>query len=271
MVDPKNFYLTLDGRKFHFRQINANDKELLQRGFSQVSERSKYLRFFAVHSKLSDYELKFFTEVDNINHIAWGILDESVNDSIPVGVARFVRIKDEPEIAEVAYLVIDSYQGIGLGHHLFAILNILAARVGLKKFRYFVLSENTKALNSGIYLDQLLKRAELDYRAVENLSKSPDDISKNVARQVEIEIKYEGYIKRQLREIEKFRNLEKVKIPKDFDFTKVHGLSNELKEKLSAITPTSLGQASRIDVITPAALSVLMIAIKAAHENQEPE
>ncbi|UCD88803.1 MAG: tRNA uridine-5-carboxymethylaminomethyl(34) synthesis enzyme MnmG [Desulfobacterales bacterium] len=136
----------------------------------------------------------------------------------------------------------------------------------MKEVNDYLIHQNTKALNSGIYLDQLLKRAELDYRAVENLSKSPDDISKNVARQVEIEIKYEGYIKRQLREIEKFRNLEKVKIPEDFDFTKVHGLSNELKEKLSAVLPHSLGQASRIDGITPAALSVLMIAIKASEK-----
>jgi tRNA uridine 5-carboxymethylaminomethyl modification enzyme len=132
-----------------------------------------------------------------------------------------------------------------------------------KEVNDYLMSQNAKALSSGTYLDQLLKRAELDYSAVEMLSKSPDDIRKNVARQVEIEIKYEGYIKRQLREIEKFRNLEKIKIPEDFDFTKVHGLSNELKEKLSAIIPHSLGQASRIDGITPAALSVLMIAIKA--------
>jgi tRNA uridine 5-carboxymethylaminomethyl modification enzyme len=81
---------------------------------------------------------------------------------------------------------------------------------------------------------------------------------------VEIEIKYEGYIKRQMREIEKFKNLERMKIPENFDFTSVHGLSNELKEKLSAISPTSMGRASRIDGITPAALSVIMIAIKGA-------
>jgi tRNA uridine 5-carboxymethylaminomethyl modification enzyme len=80
---------------------------------------------------------------------------------------------------------------------------------------------------------------------------------------VEIEIKYEGYIKRQLKEIEKFKDLEKMKIPQDFDFTIVHGLSNELKEKLSEVSPSSLGQASRMDGITPAAISVLMIAIKA--------
>jgi tRNA uridine 5-carboxymethylaminomethyl modification enzyme len=83
---------------------------------------------------------------------------------------------------------------------------------------------------------------------------------------VEIEIKYEGYIKRQLREIEKFQNFERMKIHENFDFTKVHGLSNELKEKLSAIMPVSLGQASRIDGITPAALSVIMIALKTAEK-----
>ncbi len=133
-----------------------------------------------------------------------------------------------------------------------------------KEINDYLLNQGTKPLSSGIYLDQLVKRAELDYNTVESLAKSPDNISKKVARQVEIEIKYEGYIKRQMSEIEKFKNLERVKIPENFDFTRVHGLSNELKEKLSAISPTSLGRASRIDGITPAALSVIMIAIKGA-------
>jgi tRNA uridine 5-carboxymethylaminomethyl modification enzyme len=85
-----------------------------------------------------------------------------------------------------------------------------------------------------------------------------------VARQVEIEIKYEGYIQRQAQEIEKFRNLERIKLPEDFDFAAVPGLSNELKEKLAEVRPASLGQASRIDGITPAAISVLMVALRAA-------
>ncbi len=133
-----------------------------------------------------------------------------------------------------------------------------------KEVNDYLISQKTKTLSSGTYLDQLLKRAELDYGIVDALGKSPVEVSKSVARQVEIEIKYEGYIKRQLREIDKFRHLEKMKIPEDFDFAKVHGLSNELKEKLSAVSPKSLGQASRMDGITPAALSVLMIAIKAS-------
>ncbi|MDL1983679.1 MAG: tRNA uridine-5-carboxymethylaminomethyl(34) synthesis enzyme MnmG [Deltaproteobacteria bacterium] len=127
----------------------------------------------------------------------------------------------------------------------------------------YLLGRGTKPITNGIYLDQILKRSEIDYQTIEALAKSPDNINKKVAQQVEIEIKYEGYIKKQLREIEKFKNLERMKIPKAFDFTKVHGLSNELKKKLSSIRPNSLGQASRIEGITPSALSVLMVAIKA--------
>ena len=132
-----------------------------------------------------------------------------------------------------------------------------------KKTNDYLQNKGTMPLSSGIYLDQILKRSEIDYHGVEILAKSPDNISKRVARQVEIEIKYEGYIKRQLSEIGKFKNMECMKIPGDFDFSAVHGLSNELKEKLSSIKPSSLGQTSRIDGITPAALSALMIGIKA--------
>ncbi|MCP4106496.1 MAG: tRNA uridine-5-carboxymethylaminomethyl(34) synthesis enzyme MnmG [Desulfobacteraceae bacterium] len=126
----------------------------------------------------------------------------------------------------------------------------------------YLQNRGAKPVNDGIHLDQLLKRAEIDYDIVRSLAQSQATLSSRVVRQVEIEIKYEGYIKRQHREIEKFRNLENIKIPEGFDFKTVHGLSNELKEKLSDIRPASLGQASRIDGITPAAISVLMIAVK---------
>jgi tRNA uridine 5-carboxymethylaminomethyl modification enzyme len=128
----------------------------------------------------------------------------------------------------------------------------------------YLLSSGTKPIQSGIYLDQLLKRAELGYEVVEALAKAPQALSRKVTEQVEIEIKYEGYIQKQLNEIEKFKNLERVKIPESLDFFCIHGLSNELKEKLSHTRPTSLGQASRIDGMTPAAISVLMVALKAA-------
>jgi tRNA uridine 5-carboxymethylaminomethyl modification enzyme len=128
----------------------------------------------------------------------------------------------------------------------------------------YLTKQNTKPIHQGVHLSQLLKRTELNYHMVETLSKSPDEIDSAVARQVEIEIKYEGYIQKQLREIERFRNLERIKVPQDFDFSNIHGLSNELKEKLSVVGPVTLGQVARIDGITPAAISVLMVALKAA-------
>ena len=127
----------------------------------------------------------------------------------------------------------------------------------------YLQQRETKPIHHGLHLEQLLKRAELDYAMVETLAKSPDSISRPIAKQVEIEIKYEGYIQKQLREIERFKNMERAKIPPDFEFSAVHGLSNELKEKLTSIKPTTLGQVSRIEGITPAAISVLMVALKA--------
>jgi tRNA uridine 5-carboxymethylaminomethyl modification enzyme len=122
-----------------------------------------------------------------------------------------------------------------------------------------------KPVQQGVPLEQLLRRAELDYDAVQALAPAAEPVGAAVARQVEIEIKYEGYIQKQTKEIEKFRHLEKIRIPDDFDFGSVHGLSNELKGKLAAVRPTCLGQAARIDGMTPAAISVLMVALKARH------
>ena len=131
-----------------------------------------------------------------------------------------------------------------------------------EKTNAYLVDRGTQPIKSGIHLSQLLKRAELDYDAVRILSPSPVAIDDKAARQVEIESKYQGYIDRQIREVEKFRQLEHMKIPANFNFGQVHGLSNELKEKLSAVRPVSLGQASRIDGMTPAAISVLMVAIR---------
>lgn len=134
----------------------------------------------------------------------------------------------------------------------------------------YLTRSGTKPIDSGVHLDRLLRRSELDYGVVEALAKAPDSIADQVSHQVEMEVKYEGYIKRQLREIERFKNMEMLKIPEGFDFAAVHGLSNELKEKLSAVRPTSMGQVSRIDGITPVAISVLMIAVKAIDRGARP-
>ena len=133
----------------------------------------------------------------------------------------------------------------------------------------FLERAGTPPITSGATMEQLLKRAQLDYGAVEALAPGPQPVDPKVARQVEIEIKYEGYIQKQQKEIEKFKGFEQRPIPPDLAYDQIHGLSTELRQKLSAIRPTSLGQASRIDGMTPAALSVLMIAIKAAGARPE--
>ena len=125
-------------------------------------------------------------------------------------------------------------------------------------------------IHTGSRLDQLLKRAGVGYPLVDAMAPADTEVPAAVARQVEIEIKYEGYIERQLREIDRFKDLENMRLPEDFDFTGVHGLSNELKEKLSSVRPVSLGQASRIDGMTPAAISVLMVALRALRNDAEP-
>ncbi|HMA67673.1 MAG TPA: tRNA uridine-5-carboxymethylaminomethyl(34) synthesis enzyme MnmG, partial [Desulfosalsimonadaceae bacterium] len=117
-------------------------------------------------------------------------------------------------------------------------------------------------IDNGVPLDQLLKRSELDYDVVRRFGGQKPPGDSRVTRQAEIEIKYEGYINKQLRSIEEFRSLEDRRIPEDFDYQGLQGLSNELREKLTRIRPLSLGQASRIDGMTPAAISILMVALK---------
>lgn len=128
-------------------------------------------------------------------------------------------------------------------------------------------SAGTPPITNGVKLDQILKRAQLDYSTVERLAPSPENLEPRVKDQVEIEIKYEGYISRQLNEIKKFKDMERIKIPENIDYTAIHGLSNEIREKLINIMPESLGQASRIDGMTPAALSVIMIGIAALRKS----
>ncbi len=126
----------------------------------------------------------------------------------------------------------------------------------------YLMDKGTQPVKNGIFLDRLLKRNELSYDAVKTLAPPTKVVTPKVAKQVEIEVKYEGYIQRQLSEIEKFNHLEKIRIPEAFDYAAVHGLSNELREKLSEIQPVSLGQASRMDGMTPAAISILMVALR---------
>ncbi len=110
-------------------------------------------------------------------------------------------------------------------------------------------------------LSQLLQRPEMDYSSIEKISPSPQPLGSEEKKRVEIEVKYEGYINRQLQLIERYRDMEKRHIPSNLDYNKISGLSNEVVEKLLSVKPVSLGQASRIPGITPAAVSIISITI----------
>jgi len=111
-------------------------------------------------------------------------------------------------------------------------------------------------------LRELLKRPEIHFSHLFAFDGDLQCLTKEVLDQIEIQVKYDGYIKRQMDQIERFKKLEEVRFPKDFDFGPVIGLSTEVMEKLTKIRPFSLGQASRISGVTPAALSILMVNLK---------
>jgi len=118
------------------------------------------------------------------------------------------------------------------------------------------------AVNGGESLAQLLKRPEISYGQLSEWFGWPGNIPPDVAEQVEIELVYEGYIERQRREVARLRQDEHRLIPSTFDYGRVIGLSAEVRQKLRAIAPRSLGQAARISGVTPAALSLLTIALQ---------
>jgi tRNA uridine 5-carboxymethylaminomethyl modification enzyme len=111
-------------------------------------------------------------------------------------------------------------------------------------------------------LQELLRRPEIHYPSLFSFDGDLESHSKEVWEQVEIQVKYDGYVRRQMEQIERFERLEEVNFPEDFDFRSVIGLSTEVMEKLTKIRPISLGQASRISGVTPAAISILMINLK---------
>ncbi len=112
--------------------------------------------------------------------------------------------------------------------------------------------------------EELLRRPEVSYEKMAAFLGEDRPLAKDVAAQVEIEVKYDGFIKRQLMEVERFKNLEKIKIPSAMDYSSLHGISREIQEKLSRIRPLNLGQAFRVSGVTPAAVSILMVYIEKA-------
>nr|WP_255724564.1 tRNA uridine-5-carboxymethylaminomethyl(34) synthesis enzyme MnmG [Shimazuella soli] len=120
----------------------------------------------------------------------------------------------------------------------------------------------TSEINNVMELANLIKRPELSYQDIMKLSPPPEKLSEEVMEQVEIQLKYEGYIQKSLQQVEKMKRMEEKRIPHWVDYTKVSGLSSESREKLQQVQPVSLGQASRISGVNPADISILMIYIE---------
>lgn len=122
---------------------------------------------------------------------------------------------------------------------------------------------NSTELVSGITLAELVRRPELSYSAISPIDKNRPEVDDEIADQINIELKYEGYISRQIKQVEQFKKLEKKKIPEDFDYDLVPSLRIEARQKLKKIKPVSIGQASRISGVSPADINVLVVFMKA--------
>ena len=122
-----------------------------------------------------------------------------------------------------------------------------------------LVSRETSPVTTGIRLIDLIKRPQLGYDALKNIDRTRPDLDPNIFEQVEIEVKYEGYIKRQEAQIEQMRRLENKSLPKNTDYNTIAGLRLEAQEKLNKIKPQNIGQASRISGVSPADISVLVI------------
>jgi len=125
----------------------------------------------------------------------------------------------------------------------------------------FLAAHQSTPIANGITLAELLRRPELDYASLGAIDKARPSLDFETAEQVEIAIKYEGYIARELRQVKEMRRMEERKIPPDFDFNAVSGLRLEARAKLNAVRPLSIGQASRISGVSPADITVLLIAL----------
>jgi CBS domain-containing protein len=131
-----------DGTRIGVRPILPEDKDRLRGGFARLSPRSRYRRFLTAVDHLSDEQVRYLTEVDYADHMAWVALDPSAPTQPGVGVARYVRLPEEPTVAEAAVTVLDAYQGKGVRTILQVALAGSALEHGIRSFRGYVLAEN---------------------------------------------------------------------------------------------------------------------------------
>ena len=126
----------------------------------------------------------------------------------------------------------------------------------------FLNKNNTSKITNGVRLSDLIKRSEFSYKKLIEIDKNRPNLPDDVATEVEIQVKYEGYIKLQEDQVKKFKALEEKLLPKDIEYNTIKGLRLEARQKLDKIKPNSIGQASRISGVSPADISVLLIYLE---------
>ena len=131
-----------------------------------------------------------------------------------------------------------------------------------EKVNELLLRNGTSKLTTGVKMAELLKRTELDYDKLAEIDVDRPILTKQEKEEVEIQIKYEGYIKMQEAQVEKFKKLESKLLPENIDYEELKGISLEGRQKLNKFKPRSIGQASRISGVSPADISVLLVYLQ---------
>lgn len=149
---------------------------------------------------------------------------------------------------------------------------VASVKIGAnKEVQALLESYGSIPLNTGTTLTELIRRPELDYVKLASIDKERPKLPEEVVEQVNINIKYDGYICRQIKQVESFKKLEKKKLPEDFDYDEVPSLRIEARQKLKNFKPLSIGQASRISGVSPADISVLLVYMEQLKYKQERE
>ena len=130
---------------------------------------------------------------------------------------------------------------------------------------------NSQPLNTGTSLAELIRRPELNYDVLAPIDPERPELTEDVREQVNINIKYDGYIKRQIKQVKQFKKLESKKLPPNFDYNQISGLRMEAQQKLNLYQPISIGQASRISGVSPADISVILVYLEQLHYQQKKE
>jgi GNAT superfamily N-acetyltransferase len=137
----------LDGTRVVMRPIRREDKGGIADGFERLSDRSRFMRFLGGVTRLTPTLLARLTEVDHVDHEAWVAMTPDEPDHTGIGVARYVRLRDEPDIAEPAVTVVDAYQNRGVGSTLLELISAAARANGVKNFRAYVSVDNYPMLH----------------------------------------------------------------------------------------------------------------------------